>query len=209
MGAAMMKHRLHAWVICVLVLAAPVAARANSFVPGTDPVVQTNTANTASGVGTPGDTSWTGTGSSSVIGVLKAIFTKLLGVLTVQDTASETSVATIATNTTRPSIAPVASTASEAAHVFKGSAGTLYGLSVTAGGVSGYVMLFNATAAPADGAVTPLKCVPLAAGQSAGLSHDPGTNGWSFPTGITAVFSTTGCFTTSASSTAFFSAQVQ
>lgn len=104
-------------------------------------------------------------------------------------------------------IAEIASTAAESNHVLKASAGNLYSVTVTIGATSGYLMVFNAMSAPADGAVTPAYCVAL-----------PATNtslavNWSMPanysTGITAVFSSTGCFTKTASATAAFFAQVQ
>lgn len=106
----------------------------------------------------------------------------------------------------KPSATPVNSTATEANHVLKASAGTLFGLSVTSS-VAGYVLIYNAASAPSDGAVTPVACYYL--------SSSPGTLGIAFTpfpltmsAGITAVFSTTGCFTQTSSSTAFFSAQV-
>ncbi len=106
-------------------------------------------------------------------------------------------------------VVPGASTAAEASHVVKGSAGTLYGGVVTTGAVGGYVMIFNATTPPADGAVTPLKCYVAPASQSTSFSADPGAGGWTFGTGIVFVFSSTGCFTKTASATAYFGWQAQ
>ncbi len=107
-------------------------------------------------------------------------------------------------------MASTPSTAAESDHVLKAGAGNLYGLTITVGATSGYLMLFNATSAPVDGAVMPAYCDPV-------ISN--GTNGGSavswnnfplvFSTGITAVFSTTGCFTKTASATASFFAQVK
>lgn len=96
------------------------------------------------------------------------------------------------------------STAAESNRVFKASAGNLYNITATIGATSGYLMLFDATSLPSNGAVTPLYCVPV---------NSNGTNGyvaveWTMPkrfgTGITAGFSTTGCFTLTASATAAF-----
>lgn len=76
----------------------------------------------------------------------------------------------------------------------------LHGINVTSGASAGYVMLFDAAAVPADGTVTPARCLPLAA--NTGIER-------TFPTplrianGITVVFSTTGCFTKTVSATAF------
>lgn len=103
-------------------------------------------------------------------------------------------------------IVPVKSAAAEASNVFKASAGNLYAYQVTTGAVAGYVMLFNATSAPADGAVAPVKCVAVPSGSTVGVSMSPPEY---FSTGITAVFSTTGCFTKTASATAMFSGDVK
>lgn len=103
-------------------------------------------------------------------------------------------------------IAPITSGAAEGSKVFKASAGNLYAYQVTTGAAAGYVMLFNATSAPADGAVTPVKCVSVAAGSTVGVSMNPPEY---FSTGVTAVFSTTGCFTKTVSATATFSGDVK
>lgn len=95
-----------------------------------------------------------------------------------------------------------AATAVTASLVLPGPA-YLHGVNVTSGASAGYVMLFDAAAVPADGAVTPSRCLPLAA--NTGIER-------TFPTpismkvGIVVVFSTTGCFTKTASATAFIAA---
>jgi hypothetical protein len=107
-------------------------------------------------------------------------------------------------------IIPVVSTAAEASHVLKASAGNFYSLAVTAGASAGYVLVFNAISAPADGAVTPVECIAVAANATVTI---PSSGAFDIPVrysaGITAVFSTTGCFTKTASTTAFFSGKVQ
>ena len=103
-------------------------------------------------------------------------------------------------------ITPVVSASAEGSKVFKASAGNLYAYQVTTGAVAGYVMIFNAVSAPADGAVTPVKCVAVAANSTVGVSMNPPE---AFATGITAVFSTTGCFTKTISATATFSGDVK
>lgn len=100
-------------------------------------------------------------------------------------------------------ITPVVSTAAEGGHVLKSSAGSLYGVYVTSGATAGYLMVFNATSVPGDGAVTPVECVPVPANSVVSLNYGPGPAA-AFSTGITAVFSTTGCFTKTVSNTAFF-----
>jgi hypothetical protein len=100
-------------------------------------------------------------------------------------------------------ITPIVSAAAESSHVLKASAGNLYSVYVTTGATAGYLMVFNATSAPADGAVTPIECAAVPASSTTSVSYLPGPMGV-FSTGITAVFSTTGCFTKTASATAFF-----
>lgn len=96
----------------------------------------------------------------------------------------------------------------EACHVFKTGSALYYGGMVTSGASAGFVMLFNATSAPADGAVVPyLPAVQLPANSTVGIN--PSVAPILFPTGLTICFSTTGPFTKTASSTAVFGAQVQ
>lgn len=91
-----------------------------------------------------------------------------------------------------------------------GNAKALYSLSVKIGATSGYVMIFNATALPANGAVTPLWCWPVNSdGTTGGIAIQ-----WTAPiiasssvAGIVAGFSTTGCDTLTASATAKFMGQ--
>lgn len=98
-------------------------------------------------------------------------------------------------------LVPSATAALNSAQVVKASAGTLYGFSANST-VNGFFMLFNATAAPGDGAVTPVKCYPYVANTPFGAGFYPPLF---LSTGITVVFSTTGCFSKTASATAFIS----
>lgn len=96
------------------------------------------------------------------------------------------------------------STAAGSNLVLKASAGNLYALTTTIGATSGYLMLFDATALPSNGAVTPVYCVPI---DSNGTNGSLAVNFFPpkrFGTGITAGFSTTGCFSLTASTTASF-----
>lgn len=103
-------------------------------------------------------------------------------------------------------VAPVVSSAAEGSHVLKSSAGSLIAFIATSGASAGYVLLFDATSAPADGVVTPVECLSIPATSTLGFSAPTPVT---FATGITIVFSTTGCFSKTISATAFFSAQVQ
>jgi hypothetical protein len=104
-------------------------------------------------------------------------------------------------------ITPVVTSVAAGSVVGKASAGNLYGVNVTTGASAGYVLIFNATSAPADGTVTPVKCLPIAANTGVDLNYR--SLPVAFSTGITAVFSTTGCFTKTISATAFISIDVK
>ncbi len=128
--------------------------------------------------------------------------------LTVQGNASgvpvPVSVAASPASTT--GLASVVSSAAENGHVLKASAGNLYGLDVSSGASAGYVLIFNSTTIPSNGAVTPIKAYPIAANSAIGLSWSPVP--LYFSTGISVAFSTTGPFTLTLSATAFFSGEV-
>lgn len=83
--------------------------------------------------------------------------------------------------------------------------GNLYEWQVTTAGTAGYVLIFNATAAPADGSVTPVQCVAVAANSTVGASMH--TLPERMTVGAVIVFSSTGCFTKTASATAFIRAR--
>jgi hypothetical protein len=83
----------------------------------------------------------------------------------------------------------------------------LAGLNVVTGASAGYVMLFDAAAVPADGPVTPVRCMPVAANTGIDLNFRGAP--LRFDTGLVAVFSTTGCFTKTGSATAFIAGDVQ
>lgn len=104
-------------------------------------------------------------------------------------------------------LAPVPSTALEANHIIKGSAGNLYSFNVSAdstlSAAAWWLMIYNATSAPADGAVTPTKCYAFPAGTTSySAAFMLPVN---FSTGITMGVSTTGCFSKTASAHAFIS----
>jgi hypothetical protein len=107
---------------------------------------------------------------------------------------------------TRQALAPVVTSVAASSLVLKSSGGNLMSLAVCATTVSGYLMLFDATSAPADGTVTPKWVQNVYANAGGTWSWQ---NGLVFATGIVAVFSTTGPFTKTASATAFIEGQVQ
>lgn len=101
-------------------------------------------------------------------------------------------------------IVPVVTAAVASSKVLKATPGNFYGCNAVAGASALYIMLIDATAAPADGAVTPIKCWTVAANASLEI-------GYATPivcaVGITLVASTTGPFTKTASATAFLSGE--
>jgi hypothetical protein len=104
--------------------------------------------------------------------------------------------------TTDANAAAVPSVTSAVANslVLKASAGNGYRYSCANGASAGYLMVFNATSAPADGAVTPMYAIPVAANSFVEMNHSIIPD--RFSTGITLVFSTTGPYTKTASATA-------
>lgn len=100
-----------------------------------------------------------------------------------------------------------ATTVASGSLIVKASAGNLYGYNVTSGASAGYVLIFNSATVPADGVVTPARCMPLAA--NTGLEVDMRGQPTFFSAGIVIVFSTTGCFTKTISATAFIDADAK
>lgn len=104
-------------------------------------------------------------------------------------------------------VAPVATAAAGNNLVLKASAGNLLSASaVNQTATAGFLVLLNATEAPADGAITPLACVPLPANSAGSISYSTPAR---FSTGIVAVItSATTCFTkTTGVITGFISGQ--
>lgn len=98
------------------------------------------------------------------------------------------------------SVPNLATTGTNSALVLKSVACNLYGYNVVTGASAGYLMIFDAISAPADGVVSPAVCIPVAA--NTGIDY---MAAWPrrFTVGCTLVFSTTGPFTKTASATAF------
>lgn len=106
----------------------------------------------------------------------------------------------------QPIVSVQTSTASSSL-VVKSSSGLLNGFSATAGGTSGYILIFDLASVPSNGTVTPRFCYALPANQTTGASWL--TYPVNFNNGIVIEFSSTGCFTATSSATAFLSAQYQ
>jgi len=86
--------------------------------------------------------------------------------------------------------------------VVKASPGKLAAVDASATTADGWIMLFNLTAAPADGAVAPLKAWQLPAGATERWTFTPRL---AMGTGIVLVFSATGPYVKTASATALLS----
>jgi hypothetical protein len=84
--------------------------------------------------------------------------------------------------------------------VMKTTGGFLYGVAVTPT-AAGYLMIFDQSTVPASGAVTPVICIQVSANVTTTLAYQILPE--SFGQGITAVFSSTGCFTYTPSAVAF------
>lgn len=110
-----------------------------------------------------------------------------------------------------PAIAPQASTQAEASHVFNNALGsvgacTLLAFQVNTIEQNGWLLLFDAVAAPSDGTVRPIKWWQIGANDTLDWHGYP----IALANGCVFVFSLTGPFTqSSAGSTAVFSAEVR
>lgn len=114
------------------------------------------------------------------------------------------------TSSSSAGITPIVSAALESNHVIKAGPGNLYSAYITTGAVGGYFLVSNTTTAPSasGAAIAPIACVqapPMQTVSIGGVGGPPIVAS----TGITLVFSTSGCLTNTASSTAFFSGQAQ
>lgn len=102
-----------------------------------------------------------------------------------------------------PPIAPVSSPALSGSLVIAATATVLMSVDCVTTNAAGWLLLFNATTVPADGAVAPVKAYQIPANTTFRARYDPG--GLAFNTGCVAVFSTTGPFTKTANASAFLS----
>lgn len=103
---------------------------------------------------------------------------------------------------------PVFTTVTSGAFIAKSSPGCLISLYVVTPAISGFLITINSATVPADGAITPVECVPVAASSYQFINFAPQPPEW-YSNGIVAIFSTTGCFTKTVSTSAFFHALVQ
>lgn len=144
--------------------------------------------------GAIGDTAWSGSGNGTIDAILKAIALNTTGNATL-------------TADTHAQCAALCSNL-----VVKASAGTLKTFEVSAdstlSGAIWYVIVFDATSLPANGAITPAKCYQQASGTTQ-MGGTLGPGGTAYLTGITIGVSTTGCFTQTSSTHAFIAGDFQ
>lgn len=145
-----------------------------------------------------------GSSSNATIGAGTAIIGKI-GID--QTTPGSTNGVNIApSNGSGIAITPTVSSAAGSNLVVCSAACNLWSAYATTGATGGYFMSFNATSLPSNGAVTPIDCVQAPANTTQSLSLGSGPPD-RYSTGVTLGFSTTGCFTLTASATAFFKAR--
>lgn len=191
-----------------------------SGIGGTQPVSIADGADVT--LGAKADTAWV-SGSGSAIAILKTIAgnsggsipagAAIIGKVGIDQTTPGTTNGIVIAPSSAAGIGilPTVSTAAESCRVLKSGTGNLYTLTTVIGATSGYILAFDATSAPGDGAVTPKWWFPINSNGTNGAAAASWTPGppLNFSVGITVCFSSTGPFTKTASSTASFSAQVQ
>ncbi len=172
--------------------------------------------------GNTADTAYAGTGSATVVAALKGLYNAVNSSSTTALPAGSAIIGNVridqTTTGTTNGITPVPSATSAAGLLTSSSAAltatqsvsgvhNLYSYQISAdstlSGAAWWLMIFDATAAPADGAVTPKKCYAMPSGST--LSTGAFTSPLAFATGISFAVSTTGCFTKTASVHAFIS----
>lgn len=104
-------------------------------------------------------------------------------------------------------IIPVVTAALTPGLIIKAAPGNLYSVVVT-GQTAGFLMTFNATTVPADGAVAPIDCVQVPANSTVSANFAPSPPEV-FTVGIVAVLSSTGCYVKTALSALFLKALAQ
>lgn len=176
-------------------------------------------------LGATTDAAYAGSGSATTVAIQKGIYNALVAALPAgsniigkvgidQTTPGTTngvvinsgSASITGTVATQPVARTKAQTSALASNlVVTNAAGNLYDINITADSTlyaaEWWILIFDATSAPADGAVTPARCVDMPA---LSRTYERGfANPLAFTTGIVVVVSTTGCFTKTASAHAF------
>lgn len=153
-----------------------------------------------------------GTGATWVLGAGSAIAAKFGIDQTTPGTTNGVNIDP--TNASTAAIAPLSSSAAEASHILCAGPCNVYDVSATTGAVAGFLILWNATSAPANGAIAGggganqwTNCIQVPANGSVSLFE--GNIPASFSTGAVILYSTTGCYNYTASATASFTWRVK
>jgi hypothetical protein len=135
--------------------------------------------------GSQGDGAWNGTGSGTVIGILKAIWAKLGSIVIAAGSAV---IGKVGLDVAGGAITAAVSSAAENSHVLKGSAGTFISCYATNlhPTQACWLIILNATSAPVDGAVSPLDWCYIPPGATGSIVYPP-AQGRAYSSGITAV----------------------
>ena len=165
-----------------------------------------NQTNVQSALGAPATTAVTVQGSPSGAPV------PVSGSVTANPGTGNFNILPAPTSSPSNAIAPNASPAPASSLILKASGGNVYNAMATSfSSTAGYLVLLNSATVPADGAITPLACVPLPATGSASITYSNGSPpGW-YSSGIVAVITSGAtCYTkTTSTITGFISGQVQ
>lgn len=102
-------------------------------------------------------------------------------------------------------IIPTQNTTAASSKVLGASKCQLFGFNGTTGATAGWFLVYNLTAVPVDGTVTPVKAYAVGTNSSIEVGYSPAL---SFPVGCTIAFSSTGPFTQTLSATAMISGEV-
>lgn len=207
----------------LLALASPAWANCNAtanppaLTAGTQPCsmdlsgnLRITTAASAGSNGTISAAGTNGTVAQAIQGITNGVPLALAGINGTAQTAVNPLASVLVpapSNSTFYGITPAVTPSATGSLAAKTTAGDLYGISVVAGAAAGFLLVGNGTAVPADGAVVPLDCIPVAINGYATVSFNPIPQ--FFSTGIWAAFSTTGCYTKTLSATAYISANVK
>lgn len=108
-------------------------------------------------------------------------------------------------------VTPSGTQAAASNAVLKASTGRLHRITVTIGATTGWVMVFNATALPSNGATgaSMIWCYPVISDGTRGGIDKDFKPALALNTGIVVGFSSTACNTLTASATAFFYGSVE
>lgn len=169
-----------------------------------------NLSQIAADLGAPGATACgSDTASCNVNQFLQRIAGRLSTIITTLGTPLQAGGSVTVAGASAVAPVPASQSAQASCQTLKNSPGGLLAVTATIGNTAGYLMLFDATSAPADGAVTTRwPAIPVNSNGTFGRVSMTFPSPLSFGTGIVVCFSTTGPLTKTAAN-AVISGQVQ